>query len=130
MRTLVILLSLLLAGSASALPIFPAPVAGIYESRIQTSVVAVDADGVPTEVPTASVGLAEPDGTVIVCQDAGPDELVVLSYEVLAPASSKRKEANAFAYSQPGCGGERSLPSDNRAYYFFGGPSAPDFLIP
>lgn len=115
------LTTLLFAATASALPIFPTPTGGTYTSTAQAADVAVDGNGVPTEAPTASIGMVLDDGTLLACVPATPTQTVTISYTV--PNNTGRQEANAVAYALIDCGEDADSPasarSDNTAFYFF-----------
>ena len=128
--TLVLALSLGflgLAGTASALPIFPPLIGGSYTSTVVAAVQAVDVDGVPTEPATRSIAMVLSDGSQLACVPAAPGESVSVTYTV--PNNAGRESAQAVAYSLDACvataDSAPSAPSDNKAFYFFVPPGKP-----
>ncbi|MDH3883532.1 MAG: hypothetical protein OET63_04900 [Desulfobacterales bacterium] len=116
----------LFAGSAFAQTnIFPKPVAGDYTFKVQSAAVALDGNGVPLEVPTASAGIfmTRDSGVNLLCLDMGPDEIQDVT--LLNFTENGRVEIRARAYAEIGCTGLVSADSDNAAYIWFTGPRKP-----
>ena len=127
MRYFLILGTLLLASVATAVDFFPGMMAGRYSTKVQVAPVAVDANGTPTEMPTASVGIVL-DSVVIACVSADPDAVVDIDYEIV-PVGTRVGPAKAVAYSGLGCTGDVSEPSDDSAFFLFGAPNKPSFVV-
>ena len=118
----------LFTAAATATPIFPPSVGGVYTSSILASAVVLDPAGEPLGPATASVGMVLEDGTLLVCAAAAPGDTVSVEYAV--PNNSGRQKVSAYAYSLDGCGVDGnsppSEPSENTAFVFFGPPGKPE----
>ena len=115
----------LIAGAASAAPIFPPLVSGEYCYKIRAAAVELDGTGVPTTTPTRSVGsrIVDGDGAVLGCVPCGPGETAPSC--VTVPAIGDRAELRGFAFAGLECSGSESLASDNGGYLFFTPPGTP-----
>lgn len=114
--------------AAQAAPIFPPLVSGDYCFSIKTGAVTLDAEGVPDRAPSRSVAVRIiGDPAVLSCTPASPDELVPVC--VTVPALGDRAELRGFAFAEPACAGEESLPSGNGAYVFFTPPAEPSLEL-
>jgi hypothetical protein len=127
LRHALIVLSISLAGAATAAPIFPPIVSGEASVTIITGSIAVDAQGIPMEPPIQSVSLLA-EGALTHCEEMGNDETKPVTYTILNN-SLNRVSVVALAHSGAGCTGLQSDPSTNTAYYFFVGPPPPDLTL-
>ena len=122
---LLIFLSLLIPASIAAESYYPPLLGGTIDMNIQTD---IHVEGTPD---TGSVALVQmPNGTILDCKDAGPDELVDMdTVTVVNPNDGSPGLVKARAYVMPGCAGDVFTDSDDTAYVYFSGPGKPK-LVP
>ena len=120
-----IIFAIIFTSTASAAPIFPPLVQGLYGFRVRAADVELDAGGVPLTPPTVSVSVRRVDsgdGADLACVPCGPGETVSVS--VTVAATGDRGELRGYAFAGPGCTGEPSE-STNAAFVFFVPPGPP-----